>query len=278
VPANETKQKVLRACRYIESLKDRIPTLEELGVHVGLSPTHLQRVFKRALGISPRQYADTLRVERLKRNLREGQSIAGAMYGAGYSSSSRLYESARAKLGMTPKSYQTKATGEEILYLTIKSPLGGHLLVATTEVGICAVRLGNSAKGLVDELKIEFEGASLKRQEDDRIRAWLASIVDYLGGHGDLLKLPFDIQATAFQRQVWDAIRAIPMGSTASYSELALRIGRPTAARSVATACARNPVALVIPCHRVVPKSGGSGEYRWGKERKRQLLENEKQR
>jgi AraC family transcriptional regulator of adaptative response/methylated-DNA-[protein]-cysteine methyltransferase len=179
---------------------------------------------------------------------------------------------------MTPKTYQNKAAGEEIFYLTIKSPLGGHLLVAATGAGICAVRLGDSVRELLDELKTEFEGASLKRQEDDKIRGWLASIIEYLGGHDDLLELPFDVQATAFQRQVWDAIRAIPMGSTTSYSELAQRIGRPTAARAVASACARNPVALVIPCHRVVPKSGGAGEYRWGKDRKRHLLEIEKRR
>lgn len=275
-PPDRAKHKVLEACRYIESRTDAIPTLSEIGLQVGLSPAHLQRVFKETIGLSPRKYADALRVERLKKELRAGESIAGAMYGTGYGSTSRLYESAQAALGMTPKQYREKADGEQIRYLTVKSPLGGSLLVAGTKRGLCAVRLGGSAKALTAELKAEFARASIKRQGDPRLKRWLSALVDYLAGSSGYPDLPYDVQATAFNRQVWDAIRAIPMGATATYSELAEQIGNAAAVRAVASACANNPVALVIPCHRVVPKRGGTGGYRWGAKRKRELLELEK--
>ena len=272
------KHKVLEACRYLEAVQDRIPTLDELGKHVGLSPAHLQRVFRKVVGLSPRKYADALRVARLKEELRGGESIAGAMYGTGYGSSSRLYESARAALGMTPKEYREKADGERIQYVTVKSPLGGSLLVAATERGVCAVRLGESAKDLVAELEIEFAGASIERRSDPSLRESLDALLQYLAGDHRLPDLPYDVEATAFQRQVWDAIRSIPSGATATYGELAQQLGKPKAVRAVASACASNPVALVIPCHRVVPKQGGTGGYRWGTDRKQKLLELEKRR
>ena len=266
-------QSALAACRYIEAQSDRIPTLGELGREVGLSPAHLQRVFKRVVGVSPRKYADTLRVDRLKRQLRGGDAIAGALYASGYGSTSRLYEKAGAQLGMTPSAYRKKATGERIRYVTLASPVGGHILVAATSLGICALRLGDRVRPLVDELEREFASARIE-PGDEAMREKLSALVA-AGGRG-LSTLPYDVQATAFQRRVWEAIREIPEGSTATYGELAAAIGKPKAVRAVAQACAQNSVALVIPCHRVVPASGGTGGYRWGAQRKAALLRRER--
>ncbi|MDH3211806.1 MAG: bifunctional DNA-binding transcriptional regulator/O6-methylguanine-DNA methyltransferase Ada [Myxococcales bacterium] len=271
------REKVLAACRYIEAQQDRIPTLEELGKRVGQSPGHFQRVFKRVVGISPRKYADALRVERLKRRLQQGEPIAGALYDTGYGSTSRLYETAASQLGMTPRSYRRKASGEQIQYVTLACPVGGQLLVAATGRGLCAVRLGDTARELVAELEEEFQGAVFERG-GETLGELLEALVGYLAGERSLPDLPFDVQATAFQRRVWEAIRAIPEGATATYGDLAQAIGSPNAVRAVAQACARNPVALVIPCHRVAPKSGGTGGYRWGENRKEKLLRLEKQR
>ncbi len=273
--ADKAKQNALDACRYIEAQVDRIPTLTELGREVGLSPAHLQRVFKRVVGVSPRKYADTLRVDRLKRQLRSGDAIAGALFASGYGSTSRLYEKAGEQLGMTPSAYRKKATGERIRYVTLESPVGGHILVAATERGVCALRLGDRVRPLLDELEREFASARIE-PGDDAMRDSLATLLA-AGGRG-LSELPYDVQATAFQRRVWEAIREIPEASTATYSELAASIGKPEAVRAVAQACAANPVALVIPCHRVVPSSGGSGGYRWGAKRKRALLRLERER
>jgi len=269
------KAQAVKACRYIEAQVDRIPTLAELGREVGLSPAHLQRVFKRVVGVSPRKYADTLRVDRLKRQLRGGDAIAGALYSSGYGSTSRLYEKAGAQLGMTPSAYRKQAPGERIRFVTLASPVGGHILVAETSLGICALRLGDRVRALVDELEREFAGARLE-PGDDAMRERLEALVD-AGGQG-LSALPYDVQATAFQRRVWEAIRAIPEGSTSTYGELAAAIGKPKAVRAVAQACASNSVALVIPCHRVVPSSGGTGGYRWGAKRKAALLRRERER
>ena len=268
------RAKALAAARYIENHPDRIPTLDELGAEVGMSPTHLQRTFTRAIGVSPRKYADALRVERLKGELQDGTDIAGAQYGTGYGSSSRLYEVASSQLGMTPGAYRDGAPGQAISYVVVESPLG-CLLVAATERGVCAVRLGDELDVLTAGLAEEFDGAELSPGGDD-LAAWVQAIVGYLSGDGPLADLPFDVRATAFQRQVWEAIRAIPFGETATYSELAETIGKPSATRAVAQACAANQVALVIPCHRVVPKSGGTGGYRWGTDRKERLLEMER--
>lgn len=269
------RKNALEVCRYIEAQVERIPSLAELGREVGLSPAHLQRVFKRVVGVSPRKYADTLRVDRLKRQLRGGDAIAGALYSSGYGSTSRLYEKAGAQLGMTPSAYRRKATGQRIRYVTLAAPVGGHILVAETSLGICALRLGDRVRSLVDELEREFAGARLEAG-DAAMRERLAALVAS-GGQG-LCALPYDVQATAFQRRVWEAIRAIPEGSTSTYGELAAALGKPRAVRAVAQACAANSVALVIPCHRVVPASGGAGGYRWGAKRKEALLRRERER
>lgn len=267
---DETREKVLRVCRLIEAADDRAPTLAELGQRVSLSPSHLQRVFKRLVGVSPRAYAEALRVERLKRGLREGGDIAGATFDAGYGSSSRLYEGVAEKLGMTPGRYRDGARGQTIGVLTRRTRLG-VLLLAATERGVCAARLGDSAETLRDELEREFDGATLA-EGDAALRASADAIATSLERGGAFPDLPRDVQATAFQGRVWDAIRAIPPGETSTYSDLACAIGQPKAVRAVASACARNPTALLVPCHRVLPKGGGTGQYRWGAERKKALL------
>jgi AraC family transcriptional regulator of adaptative response/methylated-DNA-[protein]-cysteine methyltransferase len=264
---------VLSICRHIESC-DTIPTLEELSEKVDLSPFHLQRVFKEALGISPRDYADAHRQHRLKKALQAGGDIAVASYEAGYGSSSRLYEQSSRYLGMTPKAYKEGGKGQRIYYSVTKSPLG-LLLLAATPKGICAVRIGDKKRALIDELKIEFKEADVK-EADPELSKWSEKLMDYLSGSTPWPKLPYDVKATAFQRKVWDHLRAIPEGQTAYYSEIATAIGQPKAVRAVARACATNPAAIVIPCHRAVPKSGVVGGYRWGAERKKKLLEVEK--
>ncbi len=258
---------VLAMCRYIESQPGRVPSLDELAARFDLSPSHLQRVFKARVGVSPRAYADALRVDQLRRRLRDGEPVLQAMVETGYGSASRLYESAGRTLGMTPRAYRDRAAGEAITYATVRCPLGGVLLVAATARGLCAVRMGTRARDLVAELRDEFAEATLSAGNE----AFTEPLLAFLRGLGPLPELPLDICATAFQRQVWEAIRAVPYGETATYSDIARAIGSPRAVRAVARACGQNPVALVIPCHRVVPKAGGGG-YRWGMARKRQLL------
>ena len=270
---DEKASKVLKVCHYIESC-DYIPTLDELSRQVNLSPFHLQREFKKVLGITPRNYADALRQLRFKKALKSGDDIALATYGAGYGSSSRLYEKSSRFLGMTPKAYQRQGRGQQIYYSVVKCPLG-LLLLAATKKGICAVRIGNSRQILIDELKNEFKNAVID-ESNSELPEWPQMLVNYLAGSTPWPKLPFDVKATAFQRKVWDHLRTIPEGQTMHYSELAAAIGHPKAARAVARACATNPVGIVVPCHRVVPKTGGVGGYRWGADRKEKLLALEK--
>ncbi len=264
---------VRRVCRAIEDDPDRTD-LATLGAVVAISPAHLQRTFKRLMSISPRQYAEACRVRDVKARLHSGEAVTNALYDAGYGSSSRLYERAPATLGMTPATYRKGGAGATIRYTVASSPLGA-LLVAATERGLCAVRLGDDADALVEELRHEFPFAALARDADDALGAWVAPILANLGGTQPHLDLPLDVQATAFQWRVWEALRAIPRGETRSYAEVARAIGQPTAARAVARACATNPVALAIPCHRVVRGDGDPGGYRWGMERKRALLARE---
>lgn len=262
--------KVLAACRHIEQREDGVPTLAELGELVGMSPAHFQRLFKRAVGVSPKAYADGVRSERFRRLLRNGDRIAPALYEAGYGSSSRLYEKAAERLGMTPGAYGRGGTGERIAYAVLRSALG-LVLVAATARGICAVRLGESERELEADLRAEFRGATLVAA-DERVAGWAQALIDYLDGTADWPELPYDVRATAFQLRVWEALRRIPSGATATYGDIARMIGQPKGARAVGRACATNPVALVVPCHRIVPKEGGTGEYGWGADRKRRLL------
>ncbi|MCP4372514.1 MAG: methylated-DNA--[protein]-cysteine S-methyltransferase [Deltaproteobacteria bacterium] len=271
---NGIESKVLKVCHYIESC-DYIPKLEELSQQINLSSFHLQRVFKKVLGITPRNYADAHRQLRFKKALKTGDDIAFATYDAGYGSSSRLYEKSSRFLGMTPKAYKQHGKGQQIYYSVVKCPLG-LLLLAVTKKGICSVRIGNSQKDLIDELKNEFKNANIN-ETNRKLSKWPQMLINYLSGSTPWPKLPYDVKATAFQRKVWDHLRTIPEGKTMHYSEIASAIGQPKATRAVARACATNPVAIVIPCHRVIPKTGGVGGYRWGIERKTKLLDLEKQ-
>ncbi|MDF5718005.1 MAG: bifunctional DNA-binding transcriptional regulator/O6-methylguanine-DNA methyltransferase Ada [Rhizonema sp. NSF051] len=267
---NTTKNKIMAACQYIEAQVDRIPTLLELGSHIGMSPTYLQRLFKQIIGVSPFQYADALRVGRLKQCLQGGEEIAHALYNTGYGSSSRLYEKAPQQLGMTPRIYQGKGATMRIAYTIVPSPLG-YLLVATTEKGICAVKLGDEADVLERTLILEFARADILR-DDHTYKEWVQAILDLIVRDLPDLDLPLDIQGTAFQKQVWQALQKIPYGETRTYTDIARDLGKPQAVRAVGNACGANPIALIVPCHRVVRSNGSLGGYHWGIERKQKLL------
>lgn len=261
---------IQRVIRVIEDRADDAPTLAELAAQFHLSPFHLQRTFKRLVGVTPKQYALGLRVQRFKQGLKAGQRVTEAALDSGFNGSAQMYGQASAHLGMTPKTYQRGAPTIEIEYTVVDSPLG-HLLVAATAKGICAVKLSTNRRALEAELRNEFASAKFA-PASEQLRLWTEAIVDYLRGEQPHLDLPTDVRATAFQRLVWDALRVIRLGSTHSYSDIAKAIGQPTAARAVARACAANPTALVVPCHRVVGEDGKLHGYRWGVERKRQLL------
>jgi AraC family transcriptional regulator of adaptative response/methylated-DNA-[protein]-cysteine methyltransferase len=264
---------IAKACRLIEARADGAFTLADLGRVMQLSPYHLDRTFKRFLGITPRQYADALRLERLKSSLRDDQDVTTALYEAGYGSSRGLYERAPEQLGMTPATYRRGGRGMQITYTSVHSPLG-RLLVAGTERGICSVSLGDSDDTLEQSLKEEYSEAKVRR-DNSRLRPWVSALVSHLCGNQPKLDLPLDVVATAFQWRVWHELRKVPYGETRSYSQIAAVVGRPKAARAVANACAANPAALVIPCHRIIRDDGEPGGYRWGAERKRALLSRE---
>ena len=270
------QQVVARVQELLEEADDnaRIPTLAALGASVGLSPFHLQRVFKRATGLSPRQYAAARRGARLKAQLRRGASVTQALYDAGYGSSRALYAAVDKELAMSPSSYKRGGAGEHIAYALADSPLG-RMLVAATERGVCALRFGDDAS-LEKELRAEFPQAELVR-DPAAVAAYVRAAVAHLEGRQPTLEVPTDARGSAFQQRVWAALRQIPYGQTRSYAQLAQMIGDPSAVRAVAHACATNPVALVVPCHRVVRTGGALGGYRWGLDRKRALLERERE-
>ncbi|MBL8794586.1 MAG: methylated-DNA--[protein]-cysteine S-methyltransferase [Planctomycetia bacterium] len=275
MPADGQVELMQELCRYIESHLEDSLTLAALGKQAGLSPAHLQRVFKRIIGLSPRQYVDACRLGKLKGRLKQRSSVVNAMVEAGYNSSSRLYERAAQQLGMTPGTYRNGAPAVRIGYTLCACPLG-RLLLAATERGICAVSLGNQDQPLQEFLSAEYPAAVIER-DDAALQPYATAILRHLAGQQPHLDLPIDVQATAFQWRVWQELQAIPYGTTRSYAEIAQRIEHPKAVRAVARACATNPVAVVIPCHRVVRTDGGLGGYRWGIERKEMLLEQEKE-
>ena len=275
VTADPQVEMVRRACRFIEAKAGELPTLEDLSTHTGVSPYHLQRVFKRVAGITPRKYAEAFRLSRFKTSVKkQGGSVAGAMYDAGYGSSSRLYERAPAELGMTPADYRRSGKGLQITYTVVACSLG-RLLVAATEKGVCSIRLGDSDAALEAGLLSEYRAAETHR-DDQALHNWVGQLSDHLNGERPHIDLPLDVQATAFQWRVWEKLREIPYGSTRSYSDIARAIGRPTATRAVARAIATNPIAVMIPCHRVIREDQTLAGYRWGVERKRVLLERER--
>jgi AraC family transcriptional regulator, regulatory protein of adaptative response / methylated-DNA-[protein]-cysteine methyltransferase len=272
---NPQADAVKKICRYIEQHLDEPITLEHLGSAFGMSPFHLQRTFKKAVGITPRAYADSCRMKLLKQNLQTGKSVTHSLYDAGYSSSSRLYERTASQLGMTPDKYRRGAVAAAIRYTFSDSPLG-RMLVAATDKGICAIQFADTDEELAEGLKREFPFAVRKR-DDESMQSWTKTLLGQMEGHKLNASLPLDIQATAFQRRVWTHLQSLPFGTTQSYAKVAKEIGQPTAARAVARACATNPVAVAIPCHRVVREDGGMGGYRWGIQRKESLLQLERQ-
>ncbi len=260
--------------RYIEANPDADLTLAALGTQAGYSPAHLQRLFKRVVGISPRQYAEAVRVNQLKAGLKGGVSVTDASYGAGFGSMSRLYEGEAGPLGMSPSTYRHGGRGLRVGYTIVDSALG-RLLIAATERGLCAVSLSDDDERLEAFLFNEFPAAEIER-DDAHLSQWIDAVLAQVRGEEPHLDLPLDVQATAFQWRVWNVLRAIPMGETRSYGEIAHELGKPRAARAVARACATNRIAVLIPCHRVVREDGNLGGYRWGIERKRALLSSER--
>jgi AraC family transcriptional regulator, regulatory protein of adaptative response / methylated-DNA-[protein]-cysteine methyltransferase len=260
-------------CRYIEQHLDEPITLERLGKAFRQSPFHLQRRFKAALGITPREYADSCRLRLLKRNLQAGDNVTRAMYDAGYGSSSRLYEKTASQLGMTPDKYRRGAIAATVRYACADSPLG-RMLIAATDRGVCSIQFARSDGELIEGLKREFPFA-VRKPDEGGLQAWIAALLSKMAGKELNAALPLDIRATAFQRRVWTYLQSIPFGATQSYKQVARGIGQPSASRAVARACATNPVAVAIPCHRVVREDGNVSGYRWGVERKKTLLEME---
>lgn len=249
-------------------------TLADLGKRLQVSPDRLTRGFKRLTGVTPRQYRDAQQLGRLKASLRTSENVAAAVYDAGFGSSRAVYERAASQLGMTPGAYRRGGSGMRIGYTIVDSTLG-RLLIAATERGVCSVCLGDSDEPLEKALREEYPLAAIAC--DSRgLQAHVRQIREHLAGRALTLDLPVDVQATAFQWKVWQALRDIPYGETRSYSEIARSIGRPRAVRAVGHACATNRVAVVIPCHRAVRQDGSLGGYRWGLERKRALLDRER--
>jgi AraC family transcriptional regulator of adaptative response/methylated-DNA-[protein]-cysteine methyltransferase len=271
-----TQAMIDRARAYLDARRGERTTLEELGRAVGASPFHLQRSFKRVLGLSPRDYQQALRLEDTKRALAGGRRVTDAVFEAGYGSLSRFYEKAAAGLGMAAKAYRAKGKGQSIAYATFHSPIG-CILLASTGRGLCSVKIGDTPESLVKTLTAEFSEADL-RQDRLALKKEKGRVLAFLSGDATLAKLPLDIRGTVFQQRVWSALRQIPRGETRTYKDIASAIGAPKAVRAVGSACGANPVALVIPCHRALRTDGGLGGYAWGIGRKQKLLKIERKR
>lgn len=269
---SRTTEWVTVLCRRLEETGSA-PTLMELANLIGRSPSHVQRTFTREVGVSPRKYGSARRMERLRNELRGGAEVTSAVYGAGFNSSSVAYAQAKPGLGMTPRRWRDGGRGEQIFYTILASDLG-QVLVAATNTGLVAVRIGEEAQ-LVGEVRAEFPLAEFRR-DDELLSQESHAVLALTLGIANTSPLPLDISATAFQARVWSALQVIPLGETRSYAEVAKMIGEPSAIRAVARACASNPVALVIPCHRVVRSDGSLAGYRWGEDRKADILERER--
>jgi AraC family transcriptional regulator of adaptative response/methylated-DNA-[protein]-cysteine methyltransferase len=266
------EQLIEKAKTYLDARRGERVTLEELAGAVGASPFHLQRRFKEALGVSPRDYQDAHRVEAVKSSLKNGRRVTDALYDAGYGSASRFYEKPR--LGMDARAYRARGKGQRIAFTCFPTTLG-MVLVAATEKGLCSVKLGDDAGRLKRLLAEEFREAEIFEEPMTDARA---RIVAFLDGDASLARVPLDIRGTVFQRRVWDELRRIPRGETRTYQDIARAIGFPAAVRAVGSACGANPVALAVPCHRAVRTDGGLGGYAWGLPRKKKLLALEKRR
>jgi len=268
---NQQAEIIQRVCRYIETHLDAPLTLEALSRQANLSPHHLQRSFKKFVGVSPRQYTEAQRVKQVKSKLKGNGTVTAALYEAGYQSSSRLYE--RNQLGMTPGDYRRGGNGMRIGYTIVSSPLG-RMIVAATERGVCFVGFGDDDQFLQGELSKDYPSAEIRR--DKNFGQWVDAILNNLSGKQPHLDLPLDVRGTGFQQQVWNALKRIPYGQTKSYGEIAESLGKPNAARAVGRACATNHVSVVVPCHRAVGSSGSLTGYRWGVGRKEKLLAKER--
>jgi len=269
--ADPIVESVLKACELI--VQDESLTLDRLAGSFGVSASHFQRTFKDVIGVSPKKYADAIKMERFKNGLRDSGDVAGAMYEAGFGSSSRLYEKAADGLGMTPAAYKKGGSGMNITYAVTDCELG-KMLVARTERGICSITFGDSRDELTAALRAEFGSAQISA-DDHGLRSAADAVIEYLAGKPVRSGLPLDLRATAFQLKVWEILRKIPYGETRTYTQIAEQLGDRKKVRAVARACASNNVAVIIPCHRVIASSGKLAGYRWGIERKRKLLEKE---
>jgi AraC family transcriptional regulator of adaptative response/methylated-DNA-[protein]-cysteine methyltransferase len=263
---------IIRACQLIENNFDEEISLESLAAELKVSPTHLQRTFKQTLGVSPKEFADAERLNNFKKQVRQSD-VTTALYESGFGSARALYEKAAQNLGMTPATYRKGGRNLKISFVTIMSSLG-ELLIAATEKGVCAVAFGESTQQLTEALMKEFPAAEIARDEEG-LQHYAQAVVEHLDGRRRSLDLPLDLQATAFQLQVWTELRRIPYGETRSYKEIASRMGNERSVRAVARACASNRVALLNPCHRVIGASGQLSGYRWGIDRKKRLLDKE---
>jgi AraC family transcriptional regulator, regulatory protein of adaptative response / methylated-DNA-[protein]-cysteine methyltransferase len=263
-----------KACALLRK-SGTMPSLAELADAAALSRFHFHRVFKQITGATPRDYARTHRLGALARKLDAGDKVTEAIYGSGFGSSSRAYEAAPTALGMTPATRRKRGAGETIRFVTVATPLG-WALVAATERGVCLTALGDDRDRLAATVRERFPAAELVA-EDPRLRDWAERIVRFITAPSHTLDLPLDIRGTAFQARVWRALQRIPLGQTATYTEIARALGQPTAVRAVARACAANNLALLVPCHRVIREDGDLAGYRWGLERKRALLDRERE-
>ncbi len=273
-----TAERIRDACRYMEHHSDEPLRLDDLAERAKMSRYHFARSFKSVVGVTPKQYLAGVRLRNLKNGLAEAKPIDAAIYDAGYGSPSRVYEGAAANLGMTPAQYRRAGEGVSISHATLDTP-AGLMMIAATDRGICFVGFGDSEAQLVERLRGEYRNAAIEPMRDrghPQFKAWVDAIARHLRGEQPHLDLPLDIRATAFQMRVWKYLQQIPYGDVQSYSEVAVAIGEPKAARAVARACASNPAAVVIPCHRVIRADGAGGGYRWGLPRKRALIDGER--
>ncbi len=271
-------ERVRELCRYIDENTDSRLKLSDLAMHVGISPYHLQRSFKAIAGVSPRQYVEAARLKKLKSSLKTSKDVTEAVYDAGFGSSSRAYERADTRLGMTPGQYRAGGHGVKISYVTANT-LVGRMMIGATDRGLCFVQFGDTREGLLAMLKKEYPAAQLEPMREPyhpQFAKWMDALARHLSGGQPDLHLPLDIRATSFQMRVWNYLQGIPYGQVQSYSEVAAGIGQPKASRAVARACASNRVAIVIPCHRVIRGTGELGGYRWGLARKRALIDRER--
>ena len=269
-PARALVQQVAEA---VSNSSEDALRISSLAARLGTSPVRLRRAFRRVTGLSPKEFEQALRLNRFKHMLREGTSITDALYGCGYGSSSRLYEKTNAQLGMTPAAYRKGGEGMQIGYTLANTSLG-KVLVGMTERGVSAVYLGETERALVEALRKEYPKAEIVRSSGEH-ENWLKEIVRRVEGDTPKMDPPLDLQATAFQRRVWQELQKIPRGTTTTYTAVARALGKPRSVRAVARACATNPVSIVVPCHRVVRTDGNLAGYRWGLQRKQKLLERE---